>query len=319
MSNRPGCGVLTTLLVSTLGAAHVVQAQTTPEQIVHLAPGVVVAVSMEGAHDTSTRRTDVGMRARDGELHRLLVDQDDVARFAYVLSVEPDGDGAAMVVRPVRLHETVAAYAPGTPGFVLPFRLDGPVATLDTAQTSGRVHAGDVMRLDTVEHRETGTRVTDVIRVVEMDPAAVQSAARRRAASMDAEPTLSLVAPTVRRDGTVVGTMGGLASGRALILAVPDAGTLVLRVSAADSEPATSIATVDGRTVRFSLDGHDWEATADEAIAPPDVTALWVYRLGGWFSPMGTGAPGLWIGAGDGDLDRMRKNFDARLPLSRMP
>lgn len=170
------------------------------------------------------------------------------------------------------------------------------------------------MRLDTVEHRETGSRVTDVIRVVELDPAAVQAVARRRAAPMDAEPTLSLVGPTVRRDGTVVGTLGGLASGRALILAVPDVGALVLRASAADSEPATSIATVDGRTIRFSLDGHDWEATADEAIAPPEVTALWVYRLGGWFSPMGTGEPGLWIGAGTGDLDRMRRNFGARLP-----
>lgn len=304
------------LMVCTSIGTAAAESSETAEQIVHLADGVVLGVSVEGAPDTWASRPDVGTRAADGMLHRLLVDHRQIARFAYALAVEPAGDGAVIVVQPVRLHETIAAYSSGVRTFDLPFRLEGSVPTLDDAQSSGTLNAGDVLRLDTVEHADTGIRLTDVIRIIELDPAAVRATASRRAAATGTRPTLTVAGPEIRRDDVLIHrtSPGNLATGYALIIALPVEGTLAFSVTAASNETPVAVATLHGPQMRFSLDGHDYQVTGTEPIGPPDVTTLWVYRLGGWFSPRGLpSAPGVWLGAGN-EVDRMRANFGAALP-----
>jgi hypothetical protein len=266
------------VLVLTAGMVAAAEARSSRELTMRLSDGIVLAVSMDGVDgDAPSPDIDVRSSARTGEVHRLVVDERGIARFAYAVSVEPDGEGAALSFRPVRLHETLGAFSPGTPTYTLPFGLDGAVATLDEHQTTGRVSEGDVIRLDVFEQPETGRRLTDVIRVVELSPSSVRRLAASRALSSGKPPTLTLAQFELKRDGTLVGRMGGLATNHVVMLGLVGRGTVIFSAEPHPDEPSAGMATVEGGTLRFWLDGHEYEYVSAEPVGPAGLTSLWMY------------------------------------------
>ena len=260
------------------GVVAAAEAQSPRELTMRLADGVVLAVSMDGiVGDAQTPDMDVRSSARSGEVHRLLVDERGIARFAYAVSVEPDGEGAALSFRPVRLHETLGAFAPGTPTYTLSFGLDGAIATLGERQTTGRVREGDVIRLDVFEQPHTGRRLTDVIRVVELSPPSVRRLAASRAVRSAKPPTLTLAQFELRRDGELVGRVGGLATNHVVMLGLVGRGTVIFSADPHPDAPSAGVASVDGGTLRFSLDDEEYEYVSDEPVAPAGLTSLWMY------------------------------------------
>lgn len=265
-------------LVLAVGMGAAAEAQSSRELTMRLSEGIVLAVSMDGVDgDAESPDIDVRSSARTGEVHRLVVDEKGVARFAYAVSIEPEGQGAALSFRPVRLHETLGAFSPGTPTYTLPFRLDGSIGTLAERQGTGRVSEGDVIRLDVFEQPQTGRRLTDVIRVVELSPSSVRRLAASRAVRSAQPPTLTLAQFELRRDGQVLGRMGGLATGHVVMLGVVGRGTVIFSAEPHADEPSAGMATIERGTLRFWLDGQEYEYISAEPVGPAGLTSLWMY------------------------------------------
>lgn len=267
-------------LVLAVGLGAAAEAQSSRELTMRLSDGIVLAVSMDGVEgDPGTPDIDVRSSSRSGEVHRLVVDERGVARFAYAVSVEPDGAGAALAFRPVRLHETLGAFSPGTPTYTLSFGLDGTIATLDERQTTGRVGEGDVIRLDVFEQPQTGRRLTDVIRVVELSPSSVRRLAASRAVPSAKPATLTLSQFELKRDGEVLARTGGLATGHVVMLGLVGRGTVIFGTEPHPDEPSVGMATIEGSTLRFWLDGREYECVSAEPIGPEGLTSLWMYVI----------------------------------------
>lgn len=267
-------------LALTMGMSAAVEARSSRELTMRLSDGIVLAVSMDGVEgDAQSPDIDVRSSTRTGEVHRLVVDERGIARFAYAVSVEPDGEGAALTFRPVRLHETLGAFSPGTPTYTLSFGLDGAIATLGERQTTGRVSEGDVIRLDVFEQPQTGRRLTDVIRVVELSPSSVRRTAASRAVQSSKPPTLTLAQFELKRDGEVLARMGGLATGHTVMLGLVGRGTVIFSAQPHPDEPSAGMATVEGGTLRFWLDGQEYECVSADPIGPEGLTSLWMYVI----------------------------------------
>lgn len=267
---------MTVVLTTVMAAAA--QAASSRELTMRLSDGIVLAVSMEGIEGhAQSPDIDVRSSARTGEVHRLVVDEKGIARFAYAVTVEPDGEGAALSFRPVRLHETLGAFSPGTPTYTLSFGLDGSIATLGERQTTGRVSEGDVIRLDVFEQPETGRRLTDVIRVVELSPSSVRRLAASRAVRSAKPPTLTLAWFELTRDGETLTRTGGLATGHTLMLGLVGRGTVIFGTEPHPDEPSAGMATIEGSTLRFWLDGQEYACVSAEPIGPEGLTSLWMY------------------------------------------
>ena len=265
---------LTTCMSATAGP------RSSSELTMRLSDGIVLAVSMDGVgDDAQPPDIDVRSSARTGEVHRLVVDERGIARFADAVSVEPDGEGAALSFRPVRLHETLGACSPGTPTYTLSFGLDGSIATLGERQTTGRVSEGDVIRLDVFEHAQSGRRLTDVIRLVELSPSSVRRLAASRVVPAHKPQTLTLAWCQLTREGEILTRTGGLATGHALMLGLVGRGTVIFGTEPHPDEPSVGMATVEGRILRFWLDGQEYECVSANPIGPEGLTSLWMYVI----------------------------------------
>jgi hypothetical protein len=281
MSHRPNLAWMLglALLASTAAASPARQEAPAGETRVTVADGIVLGLSMSGVSSTSALVARV--RVRDGEVYRLVVDATGLARFAYAIRLDPVGTGVEVVFRPVRLHEALRAFAPQQPTYTLPFRLDALV-TLPDIQRSGAVAVGDDVALDLFDNRDTGQRIGDRVRMLAIDPRAIGQLAATRRAAIEARPELTLAGMTIRRGGQIIrhGKPGNLATGYAVGLGLGNgAGTAVFSAEAPGSAVPEGVALVDGATIRFTVDGHEYECSGTDPIGPPGLTSVWLYVM----------------------------------------
>ncbi len=273
-------------------------ADDSAEARITVADGIVLGLSMTGVLPHGSQAMDSRIAVKDGEVYRIIVDTSGYARFAYAIRLDPLDGGVDVVLRPVRLHEAARAFASGQRTFVLPFRLDRTLATLDAVQASGRLGSGDEVSLDLFDNRQTGQQVGDRLRVISLSPqgvAALETSRRQRA---DVRRELTLAGLTIRRGGTVlnVAKYGSLATGPVVAAGLGDeTGTVAFSAEAPTDVPPDGVATVDGNVIRFTLDGVDYECTGTEPVSPPEVTSVWMYVRR---EPM-PHVRGFWVGAGD--------------------
>lgn len=290
---------LLVLCVSALGSLES-EAQTVPprEIQVRLAPGVALGLSIDGVNTSAVAPLLVSSAAaRDGELYRLVVDDGGHVRFAYAMTAQPTRGGAELSFRPLRLHEVMQAFAPKQAVYDLPFKLDASLVTLRDTQRTGIIRVGDVVRLELFEHARTGGRIADVIRVIDLWPDAVQRLNATHRAAPPKRVALTLSGLRLRRDGVVMSEQraGTFSTGDVLLLGIPGHGQVAFTAEPDPTIEPTGVAALDGRTLRFTLGGHEFECVSNEPVGPDGLTALWMYASDHPGPPMSKGR--VWIGA----------------------
>ena len=265
--------------VASAPVAHA-QELLAAETRVTLADGIVLGLSMSGVSSPSTAALEPRVRVQDGEVYRLIVDGAGRARFSYAIRVDPRAKGVELVFRPVRLHEALRAFAPQQRIYDLPFRLESGLVTLPDVQTSGAVSAGDSVTLDLFDNRDTGQRVGDRLRVIAIAPEAIEQLAATRKARVESRAVLTIAGKTIRRAGQVINSdrPGNLATGHVVALGLGEGvGTAVFSAEPAQMEAPYGVAVVDGHTLRFTLDGVDYECSGTDPIGPPGLASVWMY------------------------------------------
>jgi hypothetical protein len=308
VSTRLILGLVPLALVASASAA--VGQETLPgETRVTIADGIVLGFSMSGVTPSSTAALEPRVHVQDGEVYRLIVDAAGRARFSYAIRVDLQGRGVEVVFRPVRLHEAMQAFAPRQATYDLPFRLESGLVTLPDIQRSGAVSAGDSVTLDLFDNRDTGQRIGDQVRVIAISPKAVEQLAVTRQASLASRPVLTIAGMTTRRAGQVINRdkPGTLATGHVVGLGLgAEVGTAIFSAEPPQTEAPYGVAVIDGHTLRFTLDGQEYECSGTEPIAPPGVTSVWMYVV--------REAPpfvkGYWVAGGD-SVDAFIKSWRA--------
>lgn len=261
-------------------SAAVAKEALTAETRVTVADGIVLGLSMSGVASPATAGLEPRVRVQDGEVYRLIVDAAGRARFAYAIRIDARGGRVEVVFRPVRLHEAVRAFAPPQPFYTLPFRLEGGLVTLPDIQMSGAVSAGDSISLDLFDNPETGQRIGDQLRVIAISPKAVAQLAAMRKARIESRAVLTIAGMTIRRAGQVINSdkPGTLASGHVVGLGLgAEVGMAIFSAEPPQMEVPYGVAFVDGHTLRFTLDGQEYECSGSDPIGPPGLTSLWMY------------------------------------------
>jgi len=276
-----------TCLVLGLALAHVAAAAAgapggavTAETRVTLAEGIVLGLSVSGVVSPSRAALEPRVRVQDGEVYRLIVDGAGRARFSYAIRVDPRAGSVELVFRPVRLHEALRAFAPQQSFYDLPFRLESGLVTLPEIQTSGPVSAGDTITLDLFDNRDTGQRIADQVRVIAIAPKAVEQLAASRQARLESRAVLTIAGMTIHRGGRLITSdkPGTLATGHVVGLGLGiDVGTVIFSAEPPQKEAPYGVATVDGHTLRFTLDDQAYECSGTEPIGPPGLTSVWMY------------------------------------------
>jgi hypothetical protein len=256
------------------------QQALTAETRVTIADGIVLGLSISGVASPATVGLEPRVRVQDGEVYRLIVDGAGRARFSYAIRVDPRATGVDLVFRPVRLHEAVRAFAPQQRTYELPFRLENELVTLPDVQTSGVMSAGDSVSLDLFDNRDTGQLVGDRLRVIAIGSTAVEQLAATRKARKDSRPVLTVAGMTVHRAGRMIRSdkPGTFATGHVVGLGLGvDVGTAIFSAEPPQNEAPYGVATVDGNTLRFTLDDEAYECLGTEPIGPPGLTSVWLY------------------------------------------
>jgi hypothetical protein len=272
-------------LVLALGPAAPAAAASAPETLsteirVTVADGIVLGLSMSGVTSPTTDSLEPRVVIQDGELYRLIVDATGRARFSYAIRIDSLDGRVEVVFRPVRLHEALRAFAPPQPTFRLPFRLEHGLVTLPDIQTSGAVSAGDTISLDLFDNPNTNQRIGDHIRVIAISPKAVEQLAATRKARLESRAVLTVAGLTIRRGGRVIRSdrPGTLATGHVVGVGLGvEVGTAIFSAEPPRKEAPYGVATVDGHTLRFTLDDEEYECASTEPIGPPGLTTLWMY------------------------------------------
>ena len=280
----------------------------TAETRVTVAEGIVLGLSMSGVASSATAGLEPRVRVQDGEVYRLIVDAAGRARFAYAIRVDARGGRVEVVFRPVRLHEAVRAFAPPQPFYNLPFRLDGGLVTLPDIQMSGAVSAGDSISLDLFDNPETGQRIGDQLRIIAISPKAAEQLAATRKARIESRAVLTIAGMTIRRAGQVVNSdkPGTFATGHVVGLGLgAEVGMAIFSAEPPQTEVPYGVASVDGHTLRFILDGQEYECSGTDPIGPLGLTSLWMYveRQPPSF------VKGFWVAASDDSADTFIKSW----------
>ena len=283
------------------------------ETRVTLAEGIVLGLSVSGVASPSTAAFEPRVSVRDGEVYRLIVDRAGRARFAYAIRVDPLAGSVELAFRPVRLHEALRAFAPSQSFYDLPFRLESGLVTLPDIQTSGNVSAGDTITLDLFDNRDTGQRIADQVRVIAISAKAVEQLAASRKARLESPTVLTIAGMTIRRGGQVINSdkPGTLATGQVVGLGLgADVGTVIFSAEPAQTQAPYGVATVDGHTLRFTLDDQEYECSSTEPIGPPGLTSVWMYVRREPL-PFGNGK-GFLLLASDSGVDGLMNLWQAR-------
>jgi hypothetical protein len=283
------------------------------ETRVTLAEGIVLGLSVSGVASPSTAAFEPRVSVRDGEVYRLIVDRAGRARFSYAIRVDPVAGSVELAFRPVRLHEALRAFAPSQRFYDLPFRLESGLVTLPDIQTSGAVSAGDTITLDLFDNRDTGQRIADQVRVIAISAKAVEQLAASRKARLESPAVLTIAGKTIRRGGQVINSdkPGTLATGQVVGLGLgADVGTVIFSAEPSQTQAPYGVATVDGHTLRFTLDDQEYECSGTEPIGPPGLTSVWMYVRREPL-PFGNGK-GFVLLASDSGVDGMMNLWHAR-------
>ncbi len=291
----------------SVSAAFATEALTA-ETRVTIADGIVLGLSMSGVTSPATAGLEPRVRVKDGEVYRLIVDAAGRARFSYAIRIDARGGRVEVVFRPVRLHEAVRAFAPPQAFYNLPFRLEGGLVTLPDVQTSGAISAGDSISLDLFDNPETGQRIGDQLRVIAISPKAVEQLAATRKARIESRAELTIAGLTIRRGDRVLNSdkPGTFATGHVVGLGLgAEVGMAIFSAEPPQTEVPYGVAFVDGHTLRFTLDGQEYECSGTEPIGPPGLTSLWMYveRQPPSF------VKGYWVAASDGSADTFIKSW----------
>jgi len=289
-------------------SAALAKAALTAETRVIVAEGIVLGLSMSGVASPATAGLEPRVRVQDGEVYRLIVDAAGRARFAYAIRIDARGGRVEVVFRPVRLHEAVRAFAPPQPFYTLPFRLEGGLVTLPDIQMSGAVSAGDSISLDLFDNPETGQRIGDQLRVIAISPKAVEQLAATRKARIESRAVLTIAGMTIRRAGRVINSdkPGTFATGHVVGLGLgAEVGMAIFSAEPPQTEVPYGVAVVDGHTLRFTLDGQEYECSGTDAIGPPGLTSLWMYVERQPTSVV----KGFWVAASDDSADTFIKSW----------
>jgi hypothetical protein len=280
MNRRHRLGTIA-LLAWTMGAPAVAQTPGSAVARITVADGIELELSMTGVQ-TNVGNLEPRVQVQDGEVYRMIVDGKAYARFAYALRLEARTGGVELVFRPVRLHEAMRAFAPRQRTYDAPFRLDSGLATFSDVQPSGLIRPGDRITLDLFEQPETGHRVGDVVTLVALSEAGLKRLADLRTRRQDNRPVLTVAGMTIRRAGRVINAdrPGTFATSPVVGLGLGDGNATVL-FSAEPPQTAVpyGVATVDGRVLRFTLDGVEYECTGTDPVAPPGLSSVWMYVL----------------------------------------
>ena len=245
---------------------------------VTVADGINLTLSMTGV--TGSRHLQSTARVHDGELYRLIVDGAGYARFAYAVRVEPRAAGIELMLRPIRLHEALSAFAPRQRTYTLPFKLDSGLSTLPDIQWSGEMRVGDSLSLDLFHQPGTHNRIGDLVTLVSVTTAGLARLKALRTQRQDTRPVLTVAGMTIRRDGRILNgdCPGTLVTGHAIGLGLAEAaGAVLFSAEPPQTEAPYGVATIDGRTLRFTLDGHEYECTGTAPIGPAGLTSVWMY------------------------------------------
>ncbi|MGV3518585.1 hypothetical protein [Luteitalea sp.] len=280
MMSRHRLGTLA-VMVWAMGVPVVAQTSGPAVARITVADGIELELSMTGVRPNG-RDLEPRVQVQDGDVYRMIVDGDGYARFAYALRLEARTGGVELLFRPVRLHEAMRAFAPRQRTYDSPFRLDGGLATFFDVQSSGTVRPGDNITLDLFEQRETGHRVGDAVRVISVSAAGLARLAALRARRQDNRPVLTLAGMTIRRAGRVLNAdrPGTLATAHAVGLGLGEKnGTVFFSAEPPQTEVPYGVATIDGRVLRFTLDGVEYECTGTEPVGPPGLSSVWMYVL----------------------------------------
>ncbi len=278
MNSRHRLGTIA-LMAWTMGAPAVAQTSGTAVARITVADGIELELSMAGVRPNG-RDLKSRVQVHDGEVYRMIVDGEGYARFAYALRLKARDGEVELLFRPVRLHEAVRAFAPRQRTYTLPFRLDSGLATFADVQSSGTIRSADSITLDLFEQRETGHRVGDVERLVSMSEAGLARLAALRRHRQDNRPVLTVAGMTIRRAGRIINAdqPGTFATAHAVGLGLGEKnGTVLFSAEPPQTEVPYDVATIDGRVLRFTLDGVEYECTGSEPVGPPGLSSVWMY------------------------------------------
>ncbi|WP_291984096.1 hypothetical protein [Luteitalea sp.] len=280
MNSRHRLGTIA-LMAWTMGAPVLAQTSGPAVARITVADGIELELSVTGVRPNG-RDLEPRVQVQDGDVYRMIVDGDGYARFAYALRLEARTGGVELLFRPVRLHEAMQAFAPRQRTYVSPFRLDSGLATFSDVQSSGTIRPGDSITLDLFEQRETGHRVGDVVKVTSVSVAGLARLAALRTRREDNRPVLTVAGMTIRRAGRVLNAdrPGTLATAHAVGLGLGEKnGTVFFSAEPPQTEVPYGVATIDGRVLRFTLDGVEYECTGSEPVGPPGLSSVWMYVL----------------------------------------
>lgn len=278
MNSRRRLGAIA-LMAWTMGAPALAQTSGAAVARITVADGIDLELSMTGVKPTFPD-LESRVQVQDGEVYRMIVDGQGNARFAYALRLEPRSEGLELRFRPVRLHEAVRAFAPRQRTYTLPFRLDSGLATFADVQSSGTIRPGDSIELDLFEQRDTGHRVGDVVRLVSVSEAGLARLAALRTHQQENRPVLTVAGMTIRRAGRLINAdqPGTFATSPVIGLGLGEGnGTVIFSAEPPQTEVPYGVATIDGRILRFTLDGIEYECTGSEPVGPPGLSSVWMY------------------------------------------
>src|SRR4029078_8055988 len=135
-------------------------------------------------------------------------------------------------------------------------------------QMSGAVSAGDSISLDLFDNPETGQRIGDQLRVIDISPKAVEQLAATRKARIESRPVLTIAGMTIRRAGQVLNSdkPGTLATGHVVGLGLgAEVGMAIFSAEPPQTEVPYGVASVERHILRSPPDRHGARCTGSPA------------------------------------------------------
>jgi hypothetical protein len=209
-------------------------------------------------------------RASGNSFYRIFRDQNDLAVFAYELSVERSEDGEQILITAKPVETEFAARFPNADG-------GKPVPTLSSEQTLPGLNSGDSGEIGLFELEGQGLKVIDTVQARLNQGGA---AATRDASAVTSQERLRFSDLSVSIDGTPVPGSGEVAvSGRYAMFYIPGRGGYFFSTENPPGRTFTKAASVDRNRLRFVLNNEMYDCVADAPVLVGfDSGELWVYH-----------------------------------------
>lgn len=227
--------------------------------------GAGVAMHTESSNKTSPLSTSGSVIVGDGPAHRVVLDKENRALFAYDIELRKLADGGVLVrIDPVN-QESVRKekWYPRA----------GAVPTISAARQFPPLRVGDEIQVDIMQRPATGEKLWDVLRVVE-DRESYPGAPRGKNG-------FSFERVKVVIDGkTVVEERNSWMIGQAIKMSVPGRGDYYLAITPPSAYPFEASGWVDHNLLRFRSGGEQIEITSkSNLLQNSEYGTVWVYYL----------------------------------------